>query len=49
MNSLELQYLPQGMQRAAAALKVKNHPHTPVMLAVLSDAPTTDVTQAESV
>jgi len=32
MNNLELQNLPEGVQRVAAALKAKNHPHTPVML-----------------
>lgn len=32
MNDQKLQNLPEGVQRVAAALKAKNHPHQPVML-----------------
>lgn len=32
METQDLANLPEGMQRVAAALKAKNHPHAPVML-----------------
>ena len=32
METQDLANLPEGVQRVAAALKVKNHPHVPVML-----------------
>src|SRR5438105_1214977 len=32
MDSQDLQNLPEGVQRVAAALKAKGHPHSPVML-----------------
>jgi prolyl-tRNA editing enzyme YbaK/EbsC (Cys-tRNA(Pro) deacylase) len=32
MENQDLQSLPEGVQRVAAALKAKNHPHSPVML-----------------
>ena len=32
METQDLANLPEGVQRVAAALKAKNHPHAPVML-----------------
>ena len=32
MDNQDFQNLPEGVQRVAAALKAKNHPHVPVML-----------------